>query len=71
VDFKVLSLNFPGRTEVNRKLSQVSRSLSRDSNPGPPKYEAELLMTQSQELVSTPYIWMLKFKLQIIIINLD
>jgi hypothetical protein len=42
--FKILSLNFPGREQV----SQDRPSPGRDFNPGPPEYEAGVLTTRPQ-----------------------
>jgi hypothetical protein len=41
--FTVLPRQFPGATKKNYEIPQSrSRSLGRDLNPGPPKYEAEV-----------------------------
>jgi hypothetical protein len=45
-NFKVLSQNLPGRTAGNHEKPQDSQSPGRDSNPEPPKYEAEVLTTR-------------------------
>jgi hypothetical protein len=47
LNFKVLSWRLPGGTEENhKKLSQISWSLGRDLNLGPPEYEAGVLTTR-------------------------
>jgi hypothetical protein len=39
-----------------KNLSQDSRSLGRDFNPGPPKYVAGMLTTRPQHLVNRIFI---------------
>jgi hypothetical protein len=49
---KVITRRLPEVMKNPENLSQDSRSLSPDLNPGPPEYEAGVIITQQQPLVS-------------------
>jgi hypothetical protein len=53
----------PGGTEETSKKRQYSRFMGQDFNPGPPKYEAEVLTTQPQHLVME--IWKFFFSVDV------
>jgi hypothetical protein len=56
----VLSRHLSGGTEENHEKPHNSRSPGRDSNPGPPEYEAGVLTTRSRlsvEQLNTLYEW--------------
>jgi hypothetical protein len=40
-------------TKITKKFNEASRFLSRDFNPIPPEYEAELLLTKLRRSVCT------------------